>query len=305
MTQALGRESPALKEHAGWRSSPPNNWPNSARQIVPEMSLRAGERVVALINDLGSCYFETATMGRLILAGLQRGGIQVERVYAGGFVGSVDKAGISISLMRVDDERLRWLDAPTEALAWPVTSASGPGPLLLGDLFESPAPEFNLEQYPATTPAGLRFRKALDLRLRSAARRRTPDMARTAKVILSVPPFIPMDYPEAAFNVLALICQESWTSRRRPIYCRFFCPPSRNVLGFDTPWPDSILYAVTFAEDLTGATRGDGSMLDTLTRSPKNCTVAARWKKPFRMPSLPYIRKTFSKVSCCSGSAQQ
>ncbi len=247
------------------------------KQIVPEMSLHAGEPVVALINDLGSCYFETATLARYILAGLQKRGIRVERVYAGGFVGSADRAGISLSLLRVDKDRLRWLDAPTDALAWPATQASGPGPLLLGDLFESAAPEFHLQPYPATTPAGLRFQKALTAACRALLAAGSPAMARTANAILSVLPFIPMDYPEAAFHVLALICQESLDEPQASLYAVLFLRAG-SVLGFDTPWPDSILYAITFAEDLTGATRGDGSLLDVL------CPFA---KKLYHGGSLP------------------
>jgi dihydroxyacetone kinase len=54
-------------------------------------------------------------------------GFTVERIYAGTFLSSLDMAGISISVLGLNDERLRWLDAATTAPAWPNVLKQRPG----------------------------------------------------------------------------------------------------------------------------------------------------------------------------------
>ncbi|CAI6007539.1 unnamed protein product, partial [Closterium sp. NIES-65] len=46
-------------------------------------------------------------------------GLAVERVYAGHFMTSLDMSGLSLSVLKVDDQVLQRLDAPTLAPAWP------------------------------------------------------------------------------------------------------------------------------------------------------------------------------------------
>jgi dihydroxyacetone kinase len=62
---------------------------------------------------------ELAILARDAMSLLAAKGFHVERLYAGAFLSSLDMAGISISLLGLNDEWLRWLDAPTTAPAWP------------------------------------------------------------------------------------------------------------------------------------------------------------------------------------------
>ncbi|GAB4842758.1 hypothetical protein Ancab_012733 [Ancistrocladus abbreviatus] len=81
-----------------------------------------GNNVVLMVNGLGA----TPVMELMIAAGkavprLQlEHGLAVDRVYTGSFMTSLDMAGFSISVMKVDEAILRHLDAPTKAPAWPV-----------------------------------------------------------------------------------------------------------------------------------------------------------------------------------------
>jgi dihydroxyacetone kinase len=98
--------------------------------IVDAHSLKAGDRVAALVNNLGATTtMELAIVARRAVTALECRGISVERVYAGTFMSSLDAAGISVSVMRVDEERLRLLDAPTSAPAWPRASTERRLPL--------------------------------------------------------------------------------------------------------------------------------------------------------------------------------
>lgn len=45
--------------------------------------------------------------------------VQVERAAVGTFISSLDMAGVSLSVMRITDDLLTLLDAPTDAPAWP------------------------------------------------------------------------------------------------------------------------------------------------------------------------------------------
>ncbi|XP_043695836.1 putative 3,4-dihydroxy-2-butanone kinase isoform X1 [Telopea speciosissima] len=86
------------------------------------VTITRGSRVVLMINGLGA----TPLMELMIASGnavhkmqLEHG-LAVERVYTGSFMTSLDMAGFSISIMKVDQAILQRLDAPTKAPAWPV-----------------------------------------------------------------------------------------------------------------------------------------------------------------------------------------
>lgn len=92
-------------------------------KIVDDLSLQAGERVALLVNNLGG----TPSSELNIVAGsalrqLAGRGIKVERAWAGTFLSALEMAGVSLSLLRVDDQRLVWLDAAAHTSAWPSLS---------------------------------------------------------------------------------------------------------------------------------------------------------------------------------------
>ncbi|HXR74707.1 MAG TPA: dihydroxyacetone kinase subunit DhaL [Bryobacteraceae bacterium] len=91
--------------------------------IVEAHSLRPGDRIAVLVNNLGATtWMELAIVARRVVSALASRGLAVERVYAGTFMSSLDAAGVSVSVMRVNEQRLRLLDAPTSAPAWPRVS---------------------------------------------------------------------------------------------------------------------------------------------------------------------------------------
>eukprot|EP00271_Cylindrocystis_brebissonii_P002683 TRINITY_DN13449_c0_g1_i1.p1 TRINITY_DN13449_c0_g1~~TRINITY_DN13449_c0_g1_i1.p1 ORF type:complete len:609 (+),score=108.67 TRINITY_DN13449_c0_g1_i1:397-2223(+) len=91
--------------------------------------VKLGSRVAIMVNSLGG----TPNMEVMIAAGkavalLQlEHGLGVERVYAGTFMTSLEMAGLSLSILKVEDAILKRLDAPTKAPAWP-TGSAGPRP---------------------------------------------------------------------------------------------------------------------------------------------------------------------------------
>ena len=66
---------------------------------------------------------ELAIVARRAVVALEGRGVLLERAYMGTFLSALEMAGVSLSILRVDDPRLARLDAPTEAPAWPRTPA--------------------------------------------------------------------------------------------------------------------------------------------------------------------------------------
>jgi ATP-dependent dihydroxyacetone kinase len=83
----------------------------------------AGTRVALLVNNLGgTTTMELAIVARRALAHLRERGLVVERAWAGTLLSALDMPGCSLSVMKLDDDSIRLLDAATTAPAWP-----GPG----------------------------------------------------------------------------------------------------------------------------------------------------------------------------------
>jgi phosphoenolpyruvate---glycerone phosphotransferase subunit DhaK len=89
--------------------------------ITTDLPFVAGDRVLLLINGLGgtpeSELYIVFRRAAEVLGGL---GLRVERNLVGTFVTSLDMKGVSITLLRLDDELVELWDAPvhTAALRW-------------------------------------------------------------------------------------------------------------------------------------------------------------------------------------------
>lgn len=104
--------------------------------ILIDRGFVLGDRVVLLVNGLGGTPpMELAIVARHALAVLHQHGLTVERAWSGTFLTAIEMPGVSLSVMRVDDQRLAFLDAATTAPAWP-----GNGRLAGRTLVHVPAP---------------------------------------------------------------------------------------------------------------------------------------------------------------------
>ncbi|KXU82900.1 dihydroxyacetone kinase [Paraburkholderia monticola] len=92
-------------------------------KIVDDLALQAGERVALLVNNLGGTpSSELNVVAGAALRELDRRGIEVARAWAGTFLSALEMAGVSLTLLRVDDDRLNLLDAAAQTSAWPALS---------------------------------------------------------------------------------------------------------------------------------------------------------------------------------------
>jgi phosphoenolpyruvate---glycerone phosphotransferase subunit DhaK len=102
-----------VDEMAGWLVSP----------IVSDLGLKKGDKVLAFVNGMGGTplielYVAFNSVARIL--GDQ--GISIERSLVGNYITSLEMAGFSVTLLKLDDELVKLWDAPvnTPALRWGV-----------------------------------------------------------------------------------------------------------------------------------------------------------------------------------------
>jgi dihydroxyacetone kinase-like protein len=109
-----GRQRQALApvdEMAEWLVSP----------IVSDLALARGETVLALVNGMGGTpLIELYVAFRSVARILAGHGISIGRNLVGNYITSLEMAGFSVTLLRLDDELVRLWDAPVcaPALRW-------------------------------------------------------------------------------------------------------------------------------------------------------------------------------------------
>jgi phosphoenolpyruvate---glycerone phosphotransferase subunit DhaK len=89
--------------------------------IVEDLPFNSGDRVLAFVNGMGgSPLIELYVMYNEVAKLLDGHGIKVERNLVGNYITSLEMQGCSITLLRLDDEMIRYWDAPvhTPALRW-------------------------------------------------------------------------------------------------------------------------------------------------------------------------------------------
>ncbi len=82
-------------------------------RILPDLPYENGDEVAVLINGLGATPLEELyIIYRKAHEMLQEKGIKVFKAYVGEYATSMDMAGMSISLLKLDDELKKYLAAP-------------------------------------------------------------------------------------------------------------------------------------------------------------------------------------------------
>lgn len=251
-------------------------------RIAHALRLRPDERVAVLINNLGATTpMELAIVARWAFAWLEQRHVTVERMYAGTFLSSLDMAGVSISVLRLNDERLRLLDAPTGAPAWPnapLKAPGSPGERSVSSVDEMP--EFRSSE--AITGDGRRTERAIEAACRAVLENEPVlteldtaagdgdlgvNLARGAKSILGRLPGFPLHDAAATLKAVGLTVQDIGGSSG-PLYGVLFLRAG-NALA-DSESEDANTWAVAIAEacsavsEMGGARPGDRTMLDAL-----------------------------------------
>jgi phosphoenolpyruvate---glycerone phosphotransferase subunit DhaK len=88
-------------------------------RILADLPTKAGDEVAVLVNGLGATPLsELFIVFRAVKRSLNVAGLTVGRSYVGNFASSIDMAGCSVSIMRLDSELKALLLAPAESPAF-------------------------------------------------------------------------------------------------------------------------------------------------------------------------------------------
>jgi dihydroxyacetone kinase len=239
------------------------------------------KRVALLVNNLGATTdMELAIVTRDALSLLQREGSGVERLYAGTFLSSLDMAGISLSILGVNDEWLRWLDANTTAPAWPNLLKQPPGTRVTPTVS---APVNSPSGRSAPSETGSKTKRAIEAACRAliAAERELTEldritgdgdlgasMERGAKAIQSAIGAYPLDDLPATVKALGHTLRRELGGSSGPLYGVLFLRcgivlETAGPIGVEQ-WASAIEQGCGAISELGGAQPGDRTMLDAL-----------------------------------------
>ena len=247
---------------------------------------RFGEekRVAVMVNNLGATTeMELAIVASHAVQFVEDKGFTVERAYAGTFLSSLDMAGVSISVLGVTEEWLRWLDAETTAPAWPNAAKSRPGKMQ-----EKVAPEMgrgvSTGSYKgAQSEAGRKTKRALEAACRALIKaerelteldRITGDgdlgssMERAAEAVLAALDSYPVDDLPATLKALGHSLRRELGGSSGPLYGILFLRGGSVLEGADEigaeEWVGALEEGIKAISELGGAKPGDRTMLDAL-----------------------------------------
>lgn len=256
------------------------------QNVTHALRLRAGERIAVLLNNLGaSTSMELAIAARRTLAYLQARELTVERFFSGTFLSSLNMEGISLSLMRVNDEQVRRLDAPTAAPAWPNAPRTAPGATLTR-IFEEPAMQVSDITPSISEAPQTQLGKTMQAAVRAAsqallaAESRLTEMdqavgdgdlgynlARAAREVLGQLDHFPFDHPGQALKSLGVLLQDVLGGSSGPLYSALLIRTGISLeanAGEPGAWAAALVEGCGAIGELGGARLGDRTMLDAL-----------------------------------------
>jgi dihydroxyacetone kinase len=251
--------------------------------ILADPALDGLTRAALLVNNLGgTTTMELAIVARRAIEVLEGRGVAVERAYVGTFLSALEMAGVSLSVLKVDDARLARLDAPTTAPAWP-NAAATPRSRSKGTAAVQEVPSPAPPAAPPRTPVGI----SLEAAIRAAAGalieaeprlteldRAVGDgdlgisLTRGSRAVLEALPACPLDDPAATLHTLGMILQRAMGGTSGPLYA-VLCLRAASRLHqgpadeFRT-WIESFRAGCEGIADLGGAEEGERTMLDAL-----------------------------------------
>jgi dihydroxyacetone kinase len=251
-----------------------------------------GDQVALLVNNLGGTpTMELAIVARHAIALLEQSGKRVERVYAGTYLSALEMAGVSLTVLPVDDQRLARLDAPTNAPAWPNAAARPRSRSVTAS--HEPRTTLMPSAGAPRTALGRRLGAAIQAAARSlieAEARLTEldqavgdgdlgiSLARGAKAVLDALPSCPLDNPAMTLHEVALTLQRALGGTSGPLYAMFLLRAATCLRSNDPEaamsWANALRAGAEGIGELGGAALGDRTMLDALVPASKAFTSA-------------------------------
>jgi dihydroxyacetone kinase len=242
------------------------------------------KRVAVMVNNLGATTeMELAIVARHAIPVLQRKGFTVERIYAGAFLSSLDMAGISISVMGLNDNWLRWLDADTTAPAWPNVLKQRPGTPEPTIATEASAEVRSATGKGAQSEAGRKTKQAIEAACKALIEAEGEltemdrvigdgdlgtSMERAAKAVQAAAGSYPLDDVPATLKALGHTLRRELGGSSGPLYGVLFLRCGNVLESVGTigtaQWAEALQQGCRAVSELGGAKPGDRTMLDAL-----------------------------------------
>ncbi|RKF23458.1 dihydroxyacetone kinase subunit L [Altericroceibacterium spongiae] len=264
--------------------------------IVAEKNLQSGDRVILLVNGLGGTPpMEIAIMVGSAIKAARKHDLHVERVASGTLLTALEMAGISISLARLDDDLVGFIDAETSAPAWPGASSPGSGPILV----EEPQLETDNEVSISAKLSASQQEQLLQIIKVTASAlieakehlttldREVGDgdlgisLARGARAVLEGLDQIDRSHPGVAMRDISRILRRSIGGTSGPLYAAFTLAVSTRLAeAADVPdlqdWAAAMKAGCDAISQLGGAKVGDSTMLDALVPAAQTLIDSGR-----------------------------
>ena len=259
-------------------------------KIVEDRGLKAGDKIALLVNNLGgTTTMELNIAARSALQALADRNIIVQRAYVGTFLTALEMGGCSISIMRLDERRLKHLDRDVLAPAWPrVPVPDRPVSLdkvwLNADVTKS-ASATSATPTRVSTDAG----RALSTAIRRAAQallgaeshlteldRVVGDgdlgisLARGAQALERDLPNYDLDNPASTLRAISQSLREALGGSSGPLYAVLFLRAAKELENREkdesvaAQWARAFLAGCQGMTDLGGAQKGDRTMMDAI-----------------------------------------
>lgn len=259
--------------------------------ILDDRGWPANERVALLVNGLGGTpAMELAVVARGALAQLRKRGLSVERAWVGNLMTAIEMPGCSLTLLRVDDQRLRWLDFPVKAPAWPV------GGRILAERKVLPIPGSGKVVQQKDRPASARL-KGAGLAVAKALEESEPhltaldsaagdgdlgfSMLRGATALRELQDSAWADAP-TALSAVGDALRRALGGSSGPLYAAALLRAARHVGPAPAlrEWSEAFRAAVEEITELGGAVPGDRTMQDALWPAAEALSAAQSQGKP-------------------------
>ncbi|NWV16564.1 TKFC cyclase, partial [Origma solitaria] len=280
------------------------------------LSLTPGSSVVLVVNNLGglSC-LELGIVAGAAVRCLESRGIRIARALVGSFMTALEMAGVSLTLMLVDEELVRLIDAKTTAVAWPNVPA-GPATTRREEVpAPTEAPRKPQDETGTAGPGTARVERVLE-RVCSTLLDMQDKLneldrgagdgdcghthARAAQAIRAwMRSRPPPAAPTQLLSSLADVLLEQMGGSSGVLYGLFLTAAAQSLRGrSDTPaWADAMDAGIEAMQRYGGAAPGDRTMLDSLW-------AAAQALHSLRSPGADPLRVLAAAVQSAEAAAE-
>jgi dihydroxyacetone kinase len=253
-------------------------------KLIQSSRLAAGDRVGVLVNNLGgTAVQELSIAAKHALRRIRGAGAEPELMWVGSFLTALEMPGCSISIIKLDERRLKRLQATSAASAW--VSPSRPASALtavnipdeaggserLGPAWRDASHESPFVDAISAVVMTLEGSEALltDLDTKVGDGDLGISLARGADAVREQLAQLDVTHPADALREISAVLRRSLGGSSGPFYSIFVLRAATSLAKADDPaqpqvWAEAFQAGCEGIQSLGGASTGDRTMMDAL-----------------------------------------